>query len=432
MFHSLHRRSNLDRVREVEAWSIAYVEKEQTAEALAAAEQEKDRLSEQAALLAESAGQFGFHALSGREIEKLQKKKGFPVWAAFLVSAIVADAAALLAELGILHGVAAGFLVTAIVLLTVEKLGRRKLCHAYGAADPRQLLEKWEKYRRVLERQEEMKAALSEASSVTDARKKAAEAANRRLEELRAETRIFSAEELQEQKILWGVYENSLKQDRAELQVQTLLGGRSREEMEALAQDAEPMETTAAEVRGHLDRAEAENRALRLRREALDPRELEALWNRMRELKHKTSIARHEIREGEEQLAAVQQALNWLKMANEEMNTRFAPRLCGLAGEYLAGMTDGKYQNLLLDSKFGISLESEEGTYPIESFSSGTRDAVYFAFRLAVSELLGETVLPMVLDDPFTNLDNERRKAAEGLLEAAAALRQILYFTCRE
>jgi len=38
----------------------------------------------------------------------------------------------------------------------------------------------------------------------------------------------------------------------------------------------------------------------------------------------------------------------------------------------------------------------------------------------------------MVLDDPFTNLDNERRKAAEGLLEAAAALRQILYFTCRE
>ena len=253
--------------------------------------------------------------------------------------------------------------MTAIVLLTVEKLGRRKLCHAYGAADPRQLLEKWEKYRRVLERQEEMKAALSEASSVTDARKKAAEAANRRLEELRAETRIFSAEELQEQKILWGVYENSLKQDRAELQVQTLLGGRSREEMEALAQDAEPMETTAAEVRGHLDRAEAENRALRLRREALDPRELEALWNRMRELKQKTSIARHEIREGEEQLAAVQQALNWLKMANEEMNTRFAPRLCSLAGEYLAKMTDGKYQNLLLDSKFGISLESEEGTF---------------------------------------------------------------------
>ena len=57
----------------LEAWSIAYAEKEQTAEALAAAEQEKDRLSEQAALLAESAGQFGFHALSGREIEKLQK-----------------------------------------------------------------------------------------------------------------------------------------------------------------------------------------------------------------------------------------------------------------------------------------------------------------------------------------------------------------------
>lgn len=416
----------------LEAWSTAYAEKEQASEALAAAEQEKDRLGEQMALLAETAGQFGFHALSGREIEKLQKKKGFPWWAGFLAAAIVADAAALLAELGILHGVAASFLVTAIVLLAVEKLGCRKLCHAYGAADPRQLLEKWEKYRQVLVRQEEMRAALREASSALEVRKGAAELATRRLEELRVETRIFSMEELQEQKILWGVYENSLKQDRAALQVQTLLGGRNREELEALAQDAKPMEMTAAEVRGRLDRAETENRAMRMRREALDPRELEALWNRMRELKRRTSAVRREIRDGEEQLAAVQQALGWLKMANEEMNTRFAPRLCGLAGEYLAKMTDGKYQSLLLDSKFGISLESEEGTYPIESFSAGTRDAVYFAFRLAVSELLGETALPMVLDDPFTNLDDERRAAAEKLLEAAAKSRQILYFSCTE
>lgn len=416
----------------LEAWSVAYAEKEQAAEALAAAEQERDRLSEQTALLAESAGQFGFHALSGREIEKLQKKKSFPWWVVLLIAALAADAAALFAAQTWLYAVGGILLIVAIALLMGEKLSRRRLCHAYGAADPRQLLEKWEKYRQVVARQEETKAVLNEASSVAESRKKAAEAAARRLEELRAETRIFSPEELQEQKILWGVYENSLKQDRSALQVQTLLGGRSREEVEALAQGAEPLETTAAEVRGRLDRAEAENRALRMRREALDPRELEALWNRMRELKRKTSIARHEIREGEEQLAAVQQALGWLKLANEEMNTRFAPRLCGLAGEYLAKMTDGKYQDLLLDSKFGISLESGEGTYPIESFSAGTRDAVYFAFRLAVSELLGETVLPMVLDDPFTNLDDARRAAAEALLETAAKSRQILYFSCTE
>ena len=243
---------------------------------------------------------------------------------------------------------------------------------------------------------------------------------------------IFSAEELQEQRILWGVYENSLKQDRAELQIQTLLGGRSRGEVEALAEGAASMELTAAEARELLDSAEAENRALRIRREELDPRALEALWNRLTELTERTEATEREIRQGEAQLSAVLKALDWLKEANEEMNTRFAPRLCGLAGEHLARMTNGKYQTLLLDSKFGISLESSEGTYPIEAFSAGTRDAVYFAFRLAVSSLLGDVVLPMVLDDPFTNLDDCRREAAEKLLKTAAESRQILYFTCRE
>ena len=46
--------------------------------------------------------------------------------------------------------------------------------------------------------------------------------------------------------------------------------------------------------------------------------------------------------------------------------------------------------------------------------------------------MLSETALPMVLDDPFTNLDPSRKKAAEGLLEKAAKDRQILYFTCHE
>ena len=416
----------------LDAWSAAYAAKEEATEALSAAEQEKDRLVEQVTLVGESVGQFGFHALSGRELEKLQKKSGFPWWTALFFAAIAADAAALFLEYLWLYAVGAVLLIGALCLLFGEKISRRQLCHAYGAADPQQLMEKWNKYNQVVARQEELKGAVKTATEEAERRKAVAEAANRRLEELRAETRIFSAEELQEQRILWGVYENSLKQDRAELQIQTLLGGRSRGEVEALAEGAASMELTAAEARELLDSAEAENRALRIRREELDPRALEALWNRLTELTERTEATEREIRQGEAQLSAVLKALDWLKEANEEMNTRFAPRLCGLAGEHLARMTNGKYQTLLLDSKFGISLESSEGTYPIEAFSAGTRDAVYFAFRLAVSSLLGDVVLPMVLDDPFTNLDDCRREAAEKLLKTAAESRQILYFTCRD
>lgn len=415
------------------AWDAAYHEKQDCEEARLQAEQEKDRLSEQLALVQDAAGQFGFHALSGQELEKLKKKSGFPWWTVPFLAAILADAGAMLMpEMVWLYAVGAVLLMAALALLLGGRLHRRRICHAYGAANEAQLTEKWEKYQQVLAQQEQLKATLRAAAEEAESRKKAAETAGARLEALRAETRIFSPEELQEQKILWGVYENSLKQDPSALQEQTLLGGRSREELEALAEGAELLEITAHEVRAELSRAEEENRALRVRRDGLDPKALERRWNEIREMTKMTSAMKKEVRQGEARLLAVQTALGWLKEANEEMNTHFAPQLCSLAGTHLERLTAGRYRALLLDSKFGISLETSEGTYPIEVFSAGTRDAVYFAFRLAVSELLSETVLPMVLDDPFTNLDDDRRKAAEQLLQKAAESRQILHFSCRE
>ncbi len=410
----------------------AFAAKIQTTEVVAQAEQEKNRAAEQLQLMGETVGQFGFHALSGQEIETLQRKGAFPWWVAFFAAAIAADAAALLSDLGILHGVAAGFLVTAITLIAVKKIRRRRICHAYGAANERQLQEKWEKYQKVLAQQEELRAVFKTAGEQAAAAKATADAAAERLEQMRSITRVFSPEELQHLRIQWGVYENSLKQEQTALQEQAVLGGRSREELERLAEGAELLEETAAQVRMLLDRAETENRAMRSRREELDPRLLETFWEQRTALQRRIMANKQEILQGEEQLAAVQTALGWLKEANEEMNTRFAPKLCTLAGEHLARLTGGRYQNLLLDSKFGISLETSAGTYPLDGFSAGTRDAVYFAFRLAVSGLLSETVLPMVLDDPFTNLDTVRRESAETLLETAAAERQILYFTCRE
>lgn len=415
------------------AWESAYQQKQAGEEALLRAEQEKDRLGEQLALLTRSAGQFGFHALSGQELEKLKSKGGFPWWTVLFVAAILADAGAMvLPRMAWLYAVAAVLLIGSLALLFGGRWSRRRVCHKYGAANEAQLLEKWSKYQEVLGQQDEVNEALRLAGEQADACKKELAAAGDRLDALRAETRIFSPEELQEMKIQWGVYENSLRQDRAQLQVQALLGGRSREEVEALAQGAELLDVTAHEVREELSRAEEENRALRVRRDGLDPKALERRWNEIREMTRSLSAIKKEVRQGEARLAAVQTALGWLKAANEEMNTRFAPQLCRLAGERLGQLTGGRYQTLLLDSKYGISLETAEGTYPIEAFSAGTRDAVYFAFRLAVSELLSETTLPMVLDDPFTNLDDTRKKEAENLLETASEHRQILYFTCRE
>lgn len=412
-------------------WEQAYRAREQAMAEAAEAEEEKTRLTDQLQLIAQNVSQFGFHALSGQELQRLQNKKGFPWWAVCLGAALAADAAALLLKQWPWYVLSGLLLAAALVLLFGKGLARRRICHAYGAANEQQLLQKWQKYQQVLAQQEELNTARNAAAQTATACKTAAEAANARFEALRAQTRLFTPEELQQARIQWGVYESSQKQGQTALQEQALLNGRTREELEQMAQGAELLEETAAQVRQLLGMAEEENRRLRNRRDELDPRLLEALWARQAALKEKNEEAKATVQAWEEQLAAVQTALSWLNEANEEMNTRFAPQLCALAGEYLGRLTDGKYGQLLLDTAFCISLKTAEGTYPLEQFSSGTKDAVYFAFRLAVSTLLAQTALPMVLDDPFVNLDENRRTAAEGLLQKATADRQILYFTCR-
>ncbi|MBQ7035370.1 MAG: AAA family ATPase [Clostridia bacterium] len=261
---------------------------------------------------------------------------------------------------------------------------------------------------------------------------KRAEAANRALEALREKYRIFSKEEVQDLRIAWGVYESAAGAETLALQEQALLGGRTRAELELLAQDAKETEETAEQVRRRLAQAEEQLRVLRGKLETLRHQDLQALWARLGEQTQTNMNLEKQVEEGERQLAAIRLSLSWLREANEEMNTRFAPRLCALAGKHLAALTEGKYDTLTLDDRFAIRLQGEEGTHPAEEFSAGTRDAVYFAFRLAAGEMLSETPLPMVLDDPFTNLDPARKKAAEGLLQKAAEDRQILYFTCHE
>ncbi len=261
---------------------------------------------------------------------------------------------------------------------------------------------------------------------------KRAEAATVALEELRGKYRIFSKEEVQDLRIAWGVYESAAGAETLALQEQALLGGRTRAELEHLAQGAQETEETAEQVRRRLAQAEEQLRVVRGKLETLRHQDLQTLWARLGEQTQTNTDLERQISEGERQLAAIRLSLSWLKEANEEMNTRFAPRLCALAGKHLAALTEGKYDTLTLDQQFAIRLQGEEGTHPAEEFSAGTRDAVYFAFRLAAGEMLSATPLPMVLDDPFTNLDPARKKAAEGLLQKAAEERQILYFTCHE
>ena len=60
--------------------------------------------------------------------------------------------------------------------------------------------------------------------------------------------------------------------------------------------------------------------------------------------------------------------------------------------------------------------------------SRGTRDQLYLALRLALSE---DSDCPLILDDALLTFDDERTGLALDFLRELSETRQILLFTCR-
>lgn len=133
---------------------------------------------------------------------------------------------------------------------------------------------------------------------------------------------------------------------------------------------------------------------------------------------------------------AITLAIETLKSADAEIQSRFSPRLGKLAAEYLSEMTGGRYEDVFVGRDFRASMRAngESVARPSAYLSAGTVDLLYLALRLAVCELAlpeGENC-PLIIDDALVNLDEERTAQAMALLRKLSESRQILLFTCRK
>ena len=134
----------------------------------------------------------------------------------------------------------------------------------------------------------------------------------------------------------------------------------------------------------------------------------------------------------EEEYDALEIALAALGKANEHLQSRFSPRLTELAADYLSRLTDGAYTTLVLEHDLGASLYAPDNPASRDAayFSGGTKDQLYLAVRLAVSQLLCPGT-PLILDDALVRFDDSRLKAALRVMQQEAETRQVLLFTCQ-
>ncbi len=99
----------------------------------------------------------------------------------------------------------------------------------------------------------------------------------------------------------------------------------------------------------------------------------------------------------------------------------------------LERVTAGRYRRVQVDDE-NLALRvwaPERGDWvDVSTLSQGTLDTVYLAARIGLVRLVtGDRRPPLVLDDPFVTLDDERAKRALELLRDISTDFQVIYLT---
>ena len=150
-------------------------------------------------------------------------------------------------------------------------------------------------------------------------------------------------------------------------------------------------------------------------------------------IRERMAALQEELLRAEKLLAAYRLSLSALDEAHREMAHLFSPILTEKAGEILSRLTPGTDRRVTVESDGTVRVTERGMTRPLDAYSAGTADAAYIALRLGLVEMLyGEEKPPLIFDDTFANLDEERAGAMLRLLAQWGKDEQILYFTCRD
>ena len=124
-------------------------------------------------------------------------------------------------------------------------------------------------------------------------------------------------------------------------------------------------------------------------------------------------------------------AMNVIEESSSAMHGNITPIISKTASEFMARMSNDKYNVLRTNSRLGLMLDKDGFAISSELLSAGTKDIAYIALRIAlIMQIYANEKAPIIFDESFCQLDDNRLKMAIELICSLAKENiQIILFT---
>lgn len=148
--------------------------------------------------------------------------------------------------------------------------------------------------------------------------------------------------------------------------------------------------------------------------------------------KHQYYRLKNELKEQAKQWAIYQLAKEKLRETKNIYQRSFLPKVLEQTTKYFSDLTNQKYRDVFLtDQEAMLQVEDADGIrFIVTELSQGTRDQLYIALRLALSEIIQKKhQMPFFIDDAFVHFDPNRLDKMYAIFKQLATKQQIILFT---
>ena len=122
---------------------------------------------------------------------------------------------------------------------------------------------------------------------------------------------------------------------------------------------------------------------------------------------------------------------DYLEIARNNLTSKYLSPLCDAFKMYAKKFLGDDFENVSIDTKLEVKIEKLGEKKQTKYFSHGIRDIIELCIRLAlIKTLFEDDTPPLIMDDPFYNLDDKKTESGLKLLQELSKEFQIIYLVC--